>query len=87
MKIKMLTLSAGPGGVLTPGSITEMPTAQAQNMIAGGYAVEVEVKKAAPVKPEAEIETAEAVPAPERAMVSAGKGKSTSNKGKSTSKK
>jgi hypothetical protein len=40
MKIKMLTLDAGPDGVREPGKIYEVPNAEAKQLIAGGYAVD-----------------------------------------------
>lgn len=42
MKIKMRTLDAGPDGVRRPGEVHDLPTAEAEQLIAGGYAVKVE---------------------------------------------
>ena len=41
MKIRMLTLAAGPDGVLQAGKIAEVPEAKARALIAGGYAVDL----------------------------------------------
>ncbi len=38
MRVQFHTLSAGPGGVREPGSIHELPAAEAQALIAGRYA-------------------------------------------------
>lgn len=46
MKIKMLSLMAGPGGVRKPGQIFDLPPVEAEVLIAGGYAE----KLAAPVE-------------------------------------
>ncbi len=40
MKIKMLTLEAGPEGVREPGKIYQVPDAEAKRLIAGGFAVD-----------------------------------------------
>ena len=40
MKVKMLTLDAGPQGVRQPGKVYEVPTAEGKTLIAGGYAVD-----------------------------------------------
>ncbi len=62
MRIKMLTLQAGPAGVRQIGAVCDVPTAEAEDLIAGGYAVKVEkeeteVAPAVPVE-ETVIETA-----------------------------
>ena len=44
MQIRMLTLQAGPNGVRQAGQLYEVPDAEAQDLIAGGYAVEVKAK-------------------------------------------
>lgn len=49
MKIKMLTLLAGPAGVRQPGSVHDVPTAEAEALIAGGYAEKVKASSADPV--------------------------------------
>jgi uncharacterized protein YbjT (DUF2867 family) len=45
MRIKMLTLQAGPAGVRSPGSVYDVPPVEAEALIAGGYAVKVEKEK------------------------------------------
>jgi len=68
MKIKMMTLYAGPGGVMTPGSVYDVDQKIGQALVAGKYAVRVDPQAVAEVL-EAEtltvdeIET-EALPAP-----------------------
>jgi hypothetical protein len=52
MKIKMLTLLAGPGGVRQPNTVHDVPPAEAEALIVGGYAEKVEPAKAAPVAAE-----------------------------------
>lgn len=42
MKIKMITLAAGPNGNLEPGQEVDVPVEFAQQLIEGGYAVEIE---------------------------------------------
>jgi len=42
MKIKMKTLAAGPDGVWPPGSIRDVPEAEAKALIKGRYAEPVE---------------------------------------------
>lgn len=58
MKIRMLTLLAGPGGVRQPNTVHEVPTAEAEALIAGGYAEKVEPAKVAPVAAEGKPRTA-----------------------------
>ena len=41
MKVRMRTLAAGPGGVLRPGQVVDLPEKQARALIQGGYAEEV----------------------------------------------
>lgn len=41
MRVRMLTLSAGPGGVFLPGREYELDSVEAQALCAGGYAVPV----------------------------------------------
>lgn len=43
MKIKMLTLAAGPSGVFQAGAVLELPDMVALQLIAGGYAVALPV--------------------------------------------
>lgn len=42
MKIKMLTLQAGPNGVRNPGEVHDVSPAEAEELLAGGYAVKVD---------------------------------------------
>jgi hypothetical protein len=42
MKIKMLTLQAGPTGVREVGSVHDVDDKEAKALIAGGYAIPVE---------------------------------------------
>ena len=42
MKIKMLTLAAGPEGVTLPGSIVDIDEAAARQLIRGCYAIAME---------------------------------------------
>lgn len=48
MKIKMFTLQAGPGGTRQPGRVYDVPTKEAEELIAGGYAEKVEKVAPAP---------------------------------------
>jgi len=52
MKIRMLTLMAGPDGVLAPDQVVNLPKEKAQALIEGGFAVAFEKQKAEG-KPEA----------------------------------
>ena len=61
--IRMLTLSAGPAGVLHIGSEYELPEQQAAELVAGGYAVEVNPAPAVP-----QVETTQRVIATEKAV-------------------
>ena len=45
MKIKMLTLQAGPDGVRKAGQSYDVPNKEANELIAGGYAVAVKVEE------------------------------------------
>ena len=38
MKIKLLSIDAGPAGVFQPGTVRDVPQAEAEAMVAGGYA-------------------------------------------------
>jgi hypothetical protein len=42
MKVTMLTLQAGPDGVRKPGESYDVPSAEAEALIAGGYAKKTE---------------------------------------------
>lgn len=63
MKLKLLTLMAGPDGTYNAGQIVDMTEAQAKELIQGGYAVACEM----PVKKAVVIETATVQP-PETTM-------------------
>ncbi len=39
MKVKMLSIAAGPNGSYRPKDVVDFPTAQAKDLIAGGFAV------------------------------------------------
>lgn len=45
MRVKMLTLDAGPNGVRTPGLIYTVDDAEGQQLVDGGYAELVEASK------------------------------------------
>ena len=51
MKIRLITLMAGPEGVFPPGSVIEVSPEEARALIAGGYAEPVP-RPAAPPKDE-----------------------------------
>jgi hypothetical protein len=51
MKIRLITLMAGPEGVFPPGSVIEVSPEEACALIAGGYAEPV-LRQAAPAKEE-----------------------------------
>ena len=62
MKIRLITLMAGPEGVFPPGSVIEVSPEEARALIAGGYAEPVPRPAAAPkVEPPA-VETAAVQP-------------------------
>jgi hypothetical protein len=42
MKIKLMTLMAGPSGVFLPGTIVDLPDLEARQLILGRYAVPVD---------------------------------------------
>lgn len=58
MKVRAITLMAGPGGVIHPGQVFDAPDEKAKALIAGRYAVPVGGKIAS-------IETAMVVPVAE----------------------
>lgn len=67
MKIRLISLMAGPAGVVQPGQVIDMqPDSYAEAMVAGGYAEKVEAKDAAPMASPAPAETTTAAP-PENA--------------------
>lgn len=39
MRIRMLTLMAGPEGIRSPGSVVDLPPADAYALVEGGFAV------------------------------------------------
>jgi hypothetical protein len=43
MKMQMKTLMAGPNGVIKAGQVVELPEAEAQALIDGGYAISAEI--------------------------------------------
>lgn len=69
MKIQMLTLQAGPDGVRQPGSVHDVPAAEAKELIDGGFAI-----PAAKMKRDETIETA-AITKPSQRGKGKGKGK------------
>ncbi len=48
MRLRMVTLSAGPDGVHFPGSIVEMEDEAAARMVAGGYALPIDIPIVSP---------------------------------------
>jgi len=60
MKVQLKTLMAGPNGVIAAGQVVELPEAEAQALIAGGYAVSAETISLTPVsEPASEAEESE----------------------------
>lgn len=45
MRVRLKTLSAGPGGVVQPGTVIDLPQADAVALLASGSAVAVDVPK------------------------------------------
>ena len=45
MKVKMITLSAGPDGIVRPGNVIEVKVTEGRALIKGGYAVEIDKPK------------------------------------------
>lgn len=45
MKVKMLTLDAGPKGVFPAGSIREVDEKEGKELVKGGYAIEIKPTK------------------------------------------
>ena len=43
MRLRMVTLAAGPDGIHLPGSIIEVEDEAAARMVAGGYALPVDI--------------------------------------------
>lgn len=41
MKIKMLTISAGPDGVIRPGDVIDVEKKEGKALIGGGYGAEI----------------------------------------------
>lgn len=79
MKIKMKTLQAGPNGVRQPGKVYDVPAAEADALISGGFAEKVKiVEKAEPVKPVDPEKTVEPSVEPAKLVVKPAKpGKAT----------
>lgn len=48
MRLRMVTLAAGPDGVYLPGSIVEVEDETAARMVAGGYALPVDIPLVSP---------------------------------------
>lgn len=67
MKIRMLSLAAGPAGNLHPNQVAEVADPLGAALVAGGYAVALAEPKAQRAPLEL-LETAEAPAAPERAI-------------------
>ncbi len=65
MKVRMKTLMAGPDGVLQPGQVVDLPVEQAETLIAGGFAVAVEVAQ----KLESPPVAVEGAPEPEKPQI------------------
>ena len=42
MRVRMLALSAGPGGVFQPGTVRDLPDGEAYELIEGRYAEQVD---------------------------------------------
>ena len=72
MRIRMLSIAAGPGFSASPGDVVDLPNAQAAELIRSGYADKCAAEMAAP-----EIET-ESVTGPENASAHKGKGRAKS---------
>lgn len=69
MRVRMLTLSAGPAGVVQPGAVVEVSDEEGRALIAGRYAELVEV----PIKAAVPVETATLEGAPEAAVARRGR--------------
>lgn len=63
MRIRMLTLMAGPEGIRSPGSVVELSPADAHALIDGGFAVAIDSAARVPV-----VETATDEPVREAAV-------------------
>lgn len=66
MRVKMLTLSAGPDGVFPAGSIREVSDRVGAEMIAGRYAEMVEAGRVQPESATADPPEAAVLPSPRR---------------------
>ena len=51
MRIRLLSTMAGPGGVYPPGTVRDLPRADALDLIEGGYAEQVDDVETAAVTP------------------------------------
>lgn len=69
MKVRILTLAAGPEGNFRPGDIADFPETKAAEWIEAGYAAAVDPPRAKPApEPPGEPEVAEAPEEAERAV-------------------
>ncbi len=77
MRIKLRTIYAGPLGTFQPGAVVDFPEAQAEALVAGGYATPVvEPAPSAPTPPKpaaGEPELAVLPPTPEKAVAPRGR--------------
>ncbi len=63
MRIQMLTLYAGPAGVRDIGKVYDVPTAEAKDLIAGGFALAASKAEPEPETPEpGDAEASEGTP-------------------------
>ena len=62
MKVRLLTLMAGPDGVVHPGALIEVSAEEAQAFIAGGFAEQVEQSGKPEATEPAPVETAAVEP-------------------------
>ena len=69
MLIKMITIDAGPEGTFNPGSVRNVSEIYGNELIAGGYAVEVKGKAAPAVKVAPVAENKKAPEAPSKEII------------------
>lgn len=62
MKIRLITLMAGPEGVFPPGSVIEVSPEEARALVAGGYAEPLPRPAAPPKEEPSTVETATVQP-------------------------
>lgn len=60
MRIKHITLMAGPSGTFTAGTVRDIDDVSGRQLVAGGYAVEIEASPAPETADRRAPETAEA---------------------------